>query len=149
MLYRLPFEESWSQLNVNCNYKFEGFVFNWKCRSSFNLLADDNQNHMFMLINCWVLDHVCRFLNKTFRWFKYVYIKKWTYKISARFHSLTEMSRDQDDRDRNGPWPKRADRIGQTEKSRTPCWELISSLFLCFMMITFYFWLVILVVGHI
>jgi len=38
------------------------------------------------------------FLNKTFRW-KYVCIKKWTCKISARFYSLTEMSRDQNDQD--------------------------------------------------
>jgi len=32
-----------------------------KCRS-FNLLADDNKNHMVMLINCWTLDHVRSFL---------------------------------------------------------------------------------------
>jgi len=25
------------------------------------LLADDNVNHMLMLINCWILDHVCSF----------------------------------------------------------------------------------------
>jgi len=25
------------------------------------LLADDNENHMFMLINCWILDHACSF----------------------------------------------------------------------------------------
>jgi len=25
------------------------------------LLADDNENHMLMLINCWILDHVCSF----------------------------------------------------------------------------------------
>jgi len=25
------------------------------------LLADDNKNHMLMLINCWILDHVCCF----------------------------------------------------------------------------------------
>jgi len=23
------------------------------------LLADDNVTHMLMLINCWILDHVC------------------------------------------------------------------------------------------
>jgi len=28
----------------------------------FNLLADDNDNHMLMLINGWILDHVCSFL---------------------------------------------------------------------------------------
>jgi len=27
----------------------------------FNLLADDNENHTLMLINCWILDHVCSF----------------------------------------------------------------------------------------
>jgi len=26
------------------------------------LLADDNKNHMFMLNNCWILDHVCSIL---------------------------------------------------------------------------------------
>jgi len=25
------------------------------------LLADDNENHMLMLINCWILDHVLQF----------------------------------------------------------------------------------------
>ena len=47
------------------------------------------------------------FLNKIFRWFKYVCIKKWTNKISARFHSLTEMSQDRNDQDRKVPWAKR------------------------------------------
>jgi len=52
-----------------------------------------------------------------------------TCKISARFHSLTEMSPDRNGSDRNVPWPKgprpkrlrpnRPDRVGQTEKSRT------------------------------
>jgi len=23
------------------------------------LLADDNENHMLMLVNCWILDRVC------------------------------------------------------------------------------------------
>jgi len=83
------------------------------------LLADDNENHMLMLINCWILDDVCCFLNKTIRWCKHVCIKKWTCEISARLHSLTEMSRD-----RKVPWPNRpgrigSDRIGQTERSRT------------------------------
>jgi len=54
------------------------------------------------------------FVNKTSRWFKYVYIKMWAFKISARFHSLTEMTPD-----RNG-----SDRIGQTEKSRTRLQQL-------------------------
>jgi len=26
------------------------------------LLADDNENRMLMLINCWILDRVCSFL---------------------------------------------------------------------------------------
>jgi len=26
-----------------------------------NSVADDNGNHMLMLINCWILDHVCSF----------------------------------------------------------------------------------------
>jgi len=31
------------------------------------LLADENESNMLMLINCWILDHVCSFfLNKTF-----------------------------------------------------------------------------------
>jgi len=108
VLYQLPFEKSWLRLNLNCNYEFEIFVFNWKCRSWFNLLADENENHTFMLINCWIVDHVWFFfVNKTFLWFKYVCIKKWTYKISARFHGLTEMSRDRNDQDRKVPWPKR------------------------------------------
>ena len=74
------------------------------------------------------------FSNKTSRWFKYVCIKMWTCKISARFHSLTEMSPDRNVPDRNVPRPKqprpkrprpkrlrpnRPYRIGQTEKSCT------------------------------
>jgi len=35
------------------------------------LLADDNENHMLMLINCWILDHACDtyivFSNKSLR----------------------------------------------------------------------------------
>jgi len=58
---------------------------------------------MFMLINCWILDHVCSFSNKTFRSSKYVCIKKLTCKISVRFHSLTEMSRDRNDQDLKVP----------------------------------------------
>jgi len=67
----------------------------------------------WLTVGFWIMFVV--FLNKTFRWFKYVCIKKWTYKISARFHSLTEMARDRNDQDRNG-----SNRIGQTRKSRTP-----------------------------
>jgi len=26
------------------------------------LLADDDESHMLMLINCWILDHVCSFI---------------------------------------------------------------------------------------
>jgi len=26
------------------------------------LLADDNKNRMLMLINCWILDHICSIL---------------------------------------------------------------------------------------
>jgi len=70
------------------------------------LLADDNVNHMLIRINCWIMFVVL--LNKTSRGFGYVCIKMWTCKISARFHSLTEMSPDQ-----NG-----SERIGQTEKLR-------------------------------
>jgi len=33
-----------------------------------------------LMDNCWILDHVCCFSNKTFRWFKYVCIKKLTWK---------------------------------------------------------------------
>ena len=88
---------------------------------------------MLVLINCWIFDHVCSFINKTSRWFKYVCNKTWTCKISARFHSLTEMSPGQNGPgqngpDQNGPRPKRPrpkrlrlnqpDRIGQTETAR-------------------------------
>ena len=61
----------------------------WKWKS---YVDAENENQMLMLM----LTASCllQFLNKTFRWFEEVYIKKWTYKISARFHSLTEMSRD-------------------------------------------------------
>jgi len=60
-----------------------------------------------MLINCWILGHVCSFLNKTFRWFEYVCIKMWTCKISARFYSPTEMFPNQNGPYRNVPRPKR------------------------------------------
>jgi len=59
---------------------------------------------MIMKIICWCWLTVVPwimlivFFNKTSRWFKYVCIKLWTCKISARFHSLTERSPD-----RNGP----------------------------------------------
>jgi len=87
------------------------------------LLADDNENGMHMLINCWILDYLCSFLNKTLISFKYVCIKKWTHKISARFQSRTEISRDRNDLlDSKIPGPKRLRRSrpewnGQTEKS--------------------------------
>jgi len=58
------------------------------------------------------------FLNKTSRWFKSVCIKMWTCNISARFHSLTEMSPD-----RNGPDLNGSDRIGKTEN--WPFWSQI------------------------
>jgi len=80
-------------------------------------------NYMLMLINCWILDGVCSFfIIKTIRWFKCVCIEKLTCKISARFHSLIEMSRYRNDQDRKVPWwkrlrPKRPERIGPTEKS--------------------------------
>jgi len=44
-----------------------------------------------------------------------------TCKISARLHSLTEMSPDRNISERNGPDRNGSDRIGQTEKSRTHC----------------------------
>jgi len=49
-----------------------------KCQYRFNLLADDNENNMLMLNNCWILDRVGSFFffNKTFRRFKNVCIKK-------------------------------------------------------------------------
>jgi len=31
------------------------------------LLADDNENHELMLINCWILDHVCEKLHSFFK----------------------------------------------------------------------------------
>jgi len=85
-----------------------------KCRYWFNLLAHDNENHMLMLINCWILDHVCNFSNKISCWFKYICINMWACKISARFHCLTEMSPD-----RNGPDGNNSDRIGNIKKSCT------------------------------
>jgi len=60
-----------------------------------------------MLISCWILDYVRIFLNKTFRWFKHVCNKTLACKISARFHRLTKMSRDQNDQYRKVPWSKR------------------------------------------
>ena len=30
LLYKVPFEESWLRLNLNCNYEFEVFAFNCK-----------------------------------------------------------------------------------------------------------------------
>jgi len=68
----------------------------------------------WLTVGSWIMFVV--FLNDTFHWRKHVCIKKWTCKISARFPSLTEMSRD-----RKVPWPKRPDRNGQTETVR-PNW---------------------------
>jgi len=83
-----------------------------KCWWWFHLLADDNENHMLMPVNfgSWIM--FVFFLNKTSRWFKYVCIKMWTCKISARFHGLTEMFPDRNGPDRNvhrskRPRPKR------------------------------------------
>ena len=59
----------------------------------------------WLTVRSWIM--CVAFLNKTSRWFKYVCIKMWTCKISARFHSLTEMSRDRNGPDRNVPRPKR------------------------------------------
>ena len=112
--YTNSFEGSWLRWNLNCNYDFEEFGFTSKCRCWFNLLAHDNENHMLMLINCWILDHVCNFSNKISSWFKYICINIGTGKISARFHCLTEMSPDRNGPDRNG-----SDRIGKTKKSPT------------------------------
>jgi len=72
--YTNSFEGSWLRWNLNCNYDFEEFGFTSKCRCWFNLLAHDNENHMLMLINCWILDHVCNFSNKISSWFKYICI---------------------------------------------------------------------------
>jgi len=68
------------------------------------------------------------FLNKDFRWFKYVCIKNLTYKICGRFRSLTDMSRDRNDQGRKVPWPnrlrpKQPDRIGQTGQSCSELYE--------------------------
>jgi len=30
------------------------------------LMSDDHENHMLMLINCWILDHVCEKLHSFF-----------------------------------------------------------------------------------
>ena len=61
----------------------------------------------WLTVGSWIMFVVL--LNKPFRSFKYVCIKKWTCKISARFHSLTEMSGNRNDQDRKVPWPKRPD----------------------------------------
>jgi len=45
------------------------------------LLADNNENHMLMLINCWILDRVCDtyivFSNQTLRLFFDFSMFKW------------------------------------------------------------------------
>ena len=56
------------------------------------------------------------FLNKTFRWFKYVCNKRLACKISARFHSLTKMSRDHNNHDWKIPWPKQL-RLNQPDRN--------------------------------
>ena len=123
-----PFEESWLRLNLNCNYEFEVIVFENVDNDLICLLMITK-----ILCSCWLTVGswimFVFFLNTTIRWFKYVCIRKWTYKISPRFHSLTEMSRDRNDQDRKVPWPKRLRpkrlrpkrpyRISQTEKSPT------------------------------
>jgi len=30
------------------------------------MIGDDNVNHTLMLINCWILDHVCSFFKQNF-----------------------------------------------------------------------------------
>ena len=101
-----PFEESWLRLNLNCNYEFEVIVFENVDNDLICLLMITK-----ILCSCWLTVGswimFVFFLNTTIRWFKYVCIRKWTYKISPRFHSLTEMSRDRNDQDRKVPWPKR------------------------------------------
>jgi len=94
----------------------------------FTLLADGNESHMFMLINCWILDHVCSFFNKTFRWFKHVStfaLKSEHIRFLQDFiawpkcletgTTKTEKFRDRKGSDRNG-----SDRIGLTEKVAYP-----------------------------
>ena len=72
-------------INLNCNYGSLKYLY----------LIENVDNDLIyllmitkMLCSCWltvwILDHVCiKKKNKTFRWFEYVCIKKWTYKISA------------------------------------------------------------------
>ena len=68
---------------------------------------------MLMKIMCWCWSSVgswitfAFFLNKTFCWFNYVCNKTLACKISAKFHRLTKMSRDQNDQYQKGPWSKR------------------------------------------
>ena len=76
--------------------------------------------HESMLINCWILDHVCSFLNKTFRWFKYVCIKKLHVRFLQDFIVWpkcleTEMTKTEKYRDRNG-----SDLNDQNEKPYIP-----------------------------
>jgi len=31
------------------------------------LIADDSENHMLMLVNCWILNHICEKLHSFFK----------------------------------------------------------------------------------
>ena len=89
-----------------------------------HMLMSYVQNHMLMLINCWIWIMFVVFLYKTFHWFKYVCIKTLT---CVRF--LLDFI----------VWPtcleteKARDRNGQTEKScsgtRAPLWKLQNQTF--------------------
>jgi len=49
------------------------------------LLANDNENHMLMLINCWILDHVCSRFNTLAPW----WFRRFSQKKTAVFGCLT------------------------------------------------------------
>jgi len=66
----------------------------------------------WLTVGSWIMFVV--FLYKTFRWCKYVCIKKWTCKILQDFIVWPKCLGTKKSRDRNG-----SDRNGQTEKSRT------------------------------
>ena len=42
------------RLNLNCSFGFEVFVFAWRW----------SWNHTLILINCWILDHICSFFKQ-------------------------------------------------------------------------------------
>jgi len=72
-------------------------------------LLADNENHVLMLINCWILDHVSScFFNKPFIDLSTLALKC----EHAKFHSLTETTKTEKSRDWYG-----SDWIGQTYKS--------------------------------